>query len=242
MSYETVYENPWFRVRRQGNYHHIENTKEGGCILLREGEHWVFVINKRHTCSEPQIEAPRGCLSGDETGRQGAARELYEETGVRVQSSDFTLLGHCRPDTGLLAACVPIYYIEAAPGSAGDIQDTQEIDSLIRVTDEELTDLIRSGKIQCAMTLSAIALYRALDASLQYCDEPVVGIALESIELGGASSHQVSIITHGSGTLQTKHPQKGFNNKEDAQALAESLAERYRTTIYKEQMNLVDLQ
>ena len=60
-------------------------TTHGALLAIwHEGE--ILLVRNSYV---PYYSLPGGYVHRDETGRQAAARELFEETGVRVRSEDF---------------------------------------------------------------------------------------------------------------------------------------------------------
>src|SRR5690606_14942825 len=109
-----VYENPWFRVIKQDGYHYIDetNSQNGAAVLALRGDSFLFLeMNRLAQNHETTLEIPRGYADDGETSLQCARRELGEETGFFLNESDFQLLGHVRPNTGLLKTRVALYFV-----------------------------------------------------------------------------------------------------------------------------------
>ena len=83
---ETVHENPWFAVRRRGTYYSVEPTQRQVTILPLVEERAVVMIRaRRPLIADVTLELPAGGIHESETPAEAAARELAEETGVRVE-------------------------------------------------------------------------------------------------------------------------------------------------------------
>lgn len=158
-----VYENPWFRVIRDGAMHYVANTASpaGAAILpLQGGDIVLLEMLRAAQGGEATLEIPRGYAEAGETALQCARRELREETGYDLPPGAFRLLGHVRPDTGILTARVAVFEAridpEARPGPHDD-----EAHAIRRVRLADLPRLIVAGEVEDGFTLSALALRQA---------------------------------------------------------------------------------
>lgn len=80
-----LHENPWFAVRNKVGYFTIEHHLTQVVVLpLVENRAVVMVRVKRPVIRDVTLELPAGSAERRETPAQGAARELAEETGIRV--------------------------------------------------------------------------------------------------------------------------------------------------------------
>lgn len=93
---ETIHHNPWFDVRNRGGYFTTEYHQPQVVVLpVVDDQAVVMVRVKRPVLDDATLELPAGGIMGDETPRQGAARELLEETGIEIDAQ------HLRPLTPL---------------------------------------------------------------------------------------------------------------------------------------------
>lgn len=80
-----LHENPWFAVRKRSGYFTIEHHLPQVVVLpLVEGRAVVMVRVERPVIDDVTLELPAGSAERGESPAQGAARELAEETGIRV--------------------------------------------------------------------------------------------------------------------------------------------------------------
>jgi 8-oxo-dGTP pyrophosphatase MutT (NUDIX family) len=84
---ETIHRNPWFEVRNRGGYYTAEYRQPQVIVLpVIEDNAVVMVRVKRPVIADVTLELPAGGFRRDERPRQAAARELYEETGIHIDS------------------------------------------------------------------------------------------------------------------------------------------------------------
>jgi len=157
-----VYENPWFKVIKEGNYHFIkENGADNGAVILAKiAGKFVCVKIKRRAHDLVSLEFPRGSGEGGETSAACAARELREETGYRVDAADLTRLGTVRPNTAILASAIPVYLLESDRAHPGK-PEGDEVSDIVYVAEEDLPGLIATGQLTDGISLAALALYWA---------------------------------------------------------------------------------
>lgn len=109
-------------------------------------------------------ELPRGMAElSDSDPVETALRELHEETGVRASEGEF--LGFIYPDSGLFAAQVGVVRIEIPSEAEGVDPRDGEVNDERWVSPTELRDLILSGELRDALSLSALLLAGCLPAS-----------------------------------------------------------------------------
>ena len=161
-----VYENNWFRIRREDNYHWLEEPKsaQGAVILCVRGE-TVAVLKMQRPAqfehAEPTtFEIPRGYADAGETALQCARRELQEETGLDVDEELFDYLGHIRPNTAVLSSRISAFHV-SIPADAPQAPHTDEAKEVLFVPLNQLWADIASGQIEDGFTLATITLAKA---------------------------------------------------------------------------------
>lgn len=156
------YENPWFSVVKQGKYHFIKETgsDNGAVVLLEADNNFVFVKVFRRAQNAFLIEAPRGYGEKEETSRESAARELFEETGYKIESCQFKHIGTIQPNSAILSSTLPVYYAKIDKRIEVSAIDS-EITEVVYIPTDQIMNSIMSGQITDGITLAALALYWA---------------------------------------------------------------------------------
>jgi 8-oxo-dGTP pyrophosphatase MutT (NUDIX family) len=159
-----LHQEAFLKIFYNGQYHYVEysHSDEGALIIPRfaNGD-LLLVCLQRAPAFGRSLEFPRGGVERGEDARAGAIRELREETGYRVANESASYLGKVGGDTATLNHYAHVFLIDLAEGAQQDKYDTDEVDSLRRVTMEELKALIRDNSIVDAHTLAAFAMLLA---------------------------------------------------------------------------------
>lgn len=80
-----LHENPWYAVRDRGGYFTVEYHLPQVIVLPIVEERAVVMVRvRRPVIGDATLELPAGCSEAGEMPEAGAARELAEETGIRV--------------------------------------------------------------------------------------------------------------------------------------------------------------
>lgn len=128
------------------------------------GRVWVF----RPAVSDWCLEIPRG-FGESHDPRDDAARELAEETGVRVAPADLVPLGRMQANTGLLASPVHLFLALVDERSVGGPADLGEVASVEWTPVAELFAATREGRVHDGFTQAAL-LRAALAGLLPHAD------------------------------------------------------------------------
>lgn len=107
----------------------------------------VLNRNYRHATRSWEYELPRGMLESGETVKEGAMREVREETGMIVDQCYF--LGNIAPDSGLTGNVVPIYMASVVAQHDARPEESEAIEAVEGFTFEEL----RQGYINGFLTI-----------------------------------------------------------------------------------------
>ena len=82
---KTIHENKWFSIVNRGGFFTLENHQPQVVVLpVVDGESVVMVRVRRPVVADSPLELPAGGAKQGELPREAAARELVEETGIRV--------------------------------------------------------------------------------------------------------------------------------------------------------------
>lgn len=158
-----VYENPWFRVVKDGQFHIVEENTggEGAAVLPLVGDDILLLEMKRPSQGrELTLEIPRGFGEAGEVALTCAQRELKEETGYDLPLEAFSPLGHVRPNTGIMSSRIALFVARIAPDTPHAEPDQEAAGRrLLPLT--QLNAALSSGMIEDGFTLSALALFLA---------------------------------------------------------------------------------
>lgn len=158
-----VYENPWFHVLKEGNFHIIEENTggEGAVVLPFVGEKLLLLEMRRPSQNmELTLEVPRGFGNAGEDSLSAARRELKEETGFDLVAERFERIGYVRPNTGILRSRIAIYAVQI-DADHPRLNADEEADGMRLVALSDLPAALADGQIEDGFTLSALMLYQA---------------------------------------------------------------------------------
>lgn len=116
----------------------------GDCVLIQQF---------RYPAQQLFWEVPAGKIDFSEDPLSTAKRELKEETGYRAEQ--WTYIGHFYPAIGYADEIIHIYLAEELTQGAQNT-DTDEFLSIYRVSFKEVLNMIDSGEINDAKTISSI--------------------------------------------------------------------------------------
>ena len=123
-------------------------TREGKIPLVRQ---------YRPALQRWSLELPSGLLEAGEEPSQAAARELWEETGLRT-GTRVTPLGSLAPDSGRLENRLWGFFTDgAAAQPSADWRPEPDLENLL-VSRQELQQMILDGRFDHALHLAVIGL------------------------------------------------------------------------------------
>lgn len=158
------YQNPWFRVLRNGAFHYVDEpgAHAGAAVLPLVGDTvWLLEMRRPAQQGVTTWEIPRGYGEAHETSQQCALRELREETGLVAEPAQLTWLGKMRPNTAILTSCIDIYLAELPVDSQTHMRD-QEAERIVKIPLEQLPLQLAQGKLEDSFTLAALIFYWAV--------------------------------------------------------------------------------
>lgn len=147
MEYNDIYDakrNPTGRVHLRGTPWRTGEFGYVVCVWVYDGEGRVLLTRRAPQKSFPGTwENSGGAVKAGETSRQAVARELFEETGIRAEESEFQLLETGRErnihyDYYCLKRNTPLSEIVLLPG---------ETDGVRWATFEQVWELIEQKQI-----------------------------------------------------------------------------------------------
>lgn len=151
---------------------HFRDASGGRCVVLRSGIRPPKALRSaeaRLPKEEPLVgmlwEVPAGLIERDELGEDGrlrcAARELFEETGAKVEPSAISPLGPSTfPSPGVIGERHFYYHVEIDPDAMvippedGSVLERDA--TLVALTLDAALRSIRSGEIEDAKTEIAL--------------------------------------------------------------------------------------
>lgn len=98
------------------------------CVWVYDGKGRVLLTRRAPEKSYPHTwENSGGAAKAGENSLQAIARELYEETGIRAEESEFELIGtdrdrFCHYDFYSLHRDIPIEQVKLQPGETDGVQ------------------------------------------------------------------------------------------------------------------------
>jgi ADP-ribose pyrophosphatase len=169
LSTEIIFEGRAVRLRidtietidgRQSTREIVEHDDCVTVIPVDEEGNILLVKQFRRPTGKDLLEIPAGGIDSGEDIETAVIREMQEETGYRPQKLE--RLGGFYSSPGFCTEYLHLYLAtDLVPGRLY-AEDTEAIE-LIRVTQDDITELITSGKIEDAKTIAGLMYYR------EYC-------------------------------------------------------------------------
>ena len=121
----------------------------------------LMVRQYRNAIDDYTLEIPAGGKNGaDEPTLDCAWRELEEETGYRADKSDVSFLLSLYTTVAFCNEKIDIYLAKNLEKTSQHLDDDEYIDVSAHTTDE-LTDMIKKGRIVDAKTIAAVLAYKS---------------------------------------------------------------------------------
>lgn len=143
---------------RTGTREIVRHGAAVAVIARRRDGRFVFIRQFRKAMERICFEVMAGNVDPGEAMEAAAIRELKEETGYTPDSIRF--LAPIYPSVGYCTERIDIFYADVHEPGETDFDHDENIETLL-LTEQEMDDLIRGGKVQDAKTLAAWALYKA---------------------------------------------------------------------------------
>ena len=142
-----------------GDYYVLERPDSVSIVPISPTGRTVLLRQERHPIDESTWEFPGGHIDAGETAEAAAWRELREETGLvggamEALSWHYPMPGLAPSRTTVFAARLDDAALETARVEPG----MDEIAELRIVAMSEVADMIRTGRIRDAFTITAFAL------------------------------------------------------------------------------------
>ena len=161
---ETLHENPWYSVRNRGGFFTVENRLRQVVVLPVVNQDSIAMVRvKRPVINDTPLELPAGALEKDEDAATGAARELLEETGIKVPNLDRFI--SMAPISVSSTRNPNLSYIFKVDISEKEYVNRQphddEIYSVERFAINDLAKKMASGEIYVSLTLAVLGIFLA---------------------------------------------------------------------------------
>ncbi len=169
-----VFSCPFLRIRQDpvtgagypsGDYYVLERADSVSVVPISPSGRTVLLRQERHPIDESTWEFPGGHIDAGETPEVAARREIWEEAGL--DQGALEVLSWHYPVPGLSATRTTVFALrldDAALDLARVEPGMDEIAELRIVRMSEIGEMIRTGRIRDAFTITAYALYIACGA------------------------------------------------------------------------------
>ncbi len=140
-------------------YERVMPAVEKGSVVtvpLCDGK-YVLLRQYRHALRQEQYAFPRGFGEEGLTAEENAKKEIFEELGAEVLSAE--PVGSVVADSGMRGGAAEVIVCKIDKFELK--KDYEGIKELVLLSEDELQDWLRSGRIDDGYTLSAIALLKA---------------------------------------------------------------------------------
>jgi len=164
----------WFTIAREGRWFWIEQGKgTSGSAVLPVTLDGVVLLRQRRASQgwADTIEIPRGMRDPGEDDATCALRELAEETGYRVPPDCLHPLGYLRPDSGLLATRIALFWADCRTAPPPGPPD-EEAEEVFVLTFDEFDRWLTDGRIEDSFTLAAVLRLRLAGTDLRNPENP----------------------------------------------------------------------
>lgn len=155
---QTLHENPWFTVRNRGGFFTTEYAQHQVIVLPVVDDRSVVMVRvARPVIADATVELPAGGIHMDETPAMGAARELYEETGIQADVERFTPLVPIANSPNRNPHLIHIYRIDLTFDEylhRGEHDD--EIDAVMLCSYGDIAGMIMKGQIFVGVPLAIL--------------------------------------------------------------------------------------
>lgn len=137
---------------------YVNHLPDFAVVVAVTPEHRVIMVRQyRHGVEKVLLELPAGCIEAGEDPKDGAARELLEETGYKAGSLEF--LFKIAPNASNCTSYAQCYLARNVfPAAAQNLDETEALE-VVELEGEEVKRLLREGGVEQAVHVAA--LYRA---------------------------------------------------------------------------------
>ena len=139
---------------------YVNHLPDFAVVVAVTPEHRVIMVRQyRHGVEKVLLELPAGCIEAGEDPRDGAARELLEETGYKAGSLEF--LFKIAPNASNCTSYAQCYLARNVfPAAPQNLDETEALE-VVELEGEEVKRLLREGGVEQAVHVAA--LYRGAE-------------------------------------------------------------------------------
>ena len=139
---------------------YVNHLPDFAVVVAVTPEHRVIMVRQyRHGVEKVLLELPAGCIEAGEDPKDGAARELLEETGYKAGSLEF--LFKIAPNVSNCTSYAQCYLARNVfPAAPQNLDETEALE-VVELEGEEVKRLLREGGVEQAVHVAA--LYRAAE-------------------------------------------------------------------------------
>ena len=139
---------------------YVNHLPDFAVVVAVTPEHRVIMVRQyRHGVEKVLLELPAGCIEAGEDPRDGAARELLEETGYKAGGLEF--LFKIAPNASNCTSYAQCYLARNVfPAAPQNLDETEALE-VVELEGEEVKRLLREGGVEQAVHVAA--LYRAAE-------------------------------------------------------------------------------
>jgi 8-oxo-dGTP pyrophosphatase MutT (NUDIX family) len=169
LSSDVAFENSYMRIHsdqainhlgKEVNYSYVESTDDSAYIVPVSDEGHIYLIRQyRYPHKQNYWEIPAGRIPYEEDLAEGAKRELVEETGLAAQK--IATLGVLLSTPGITNFKSTVFVAQGLTQTGGTLDEVDGILEAKAFTIPEIKEMVRSGKVQCSVSIAAI--YMAID-------------------------------------------------------------------------------
>lgn len=139
---------------------YVNHLPDFAVVVAVTTEHRVIMVRQyRHGAEKVLLELPAGCIEAGEDPKDGAVRELLEETGYKAGSLEF--LFKIAPNASNCTSYAQCYLARNVfPAAPQNLDETEALE-VVELEGEEVKRLLREGGVEQAVHVAA--LYRAAE-------------------------------------------------------------------------------
>lgn len=149
---------PWFSICNRGGLYTYETLPQVTILPVVERTSVVMIRARRPAVGDCPLELPAGSVMPGETPRQGAARELAEETGIIVANHDrFTQTLPIAVMSGRCPFLDHVFEVELAQSEyEGRAHHDAEVEEVVLMPLTDAVRAIQTGEIYCAVPMAVL--------------------------------------------------------------------------------------